>query len=133
MLDMEKDLAPGRVVLEGVPYQGSAAGRTLAANTLGSRALGRSMKEWLDTHPAGPCGREVGVIAGTLGLGLGRLITRALPVPNDGTVALEETEVPGATDRIVLPVSHMSMLVSPVVARQICAFLREGRFQRDTA
>jgi pimeloyl-ACP methyl ester carboxylesterase len=133
MLDMEKDMAPGRVVLEGVPYRGSAAGRTLAASALGARALGRSMKEWLETHPPGPCGREVAVIAGTLGLGLGRLITRALPVPNDGTVAVEETEVPAATDRIVLPVSHMSMLVSPAVARQICAFLREGRFQRETA
>ena len=130
MLENERGIAPGRVVLEGVPYRGSAAGRALAANRIGARALGRSMREWLEASPPGPCGREVGVIAGTLGAGLGRLIARGLPVPNDGTVAVAETEFPAAADRIALPVSHTGMLVSRTVARQICAFLRDGRFER---
>ena len=133
MLATEKAMAPGRVVLEGVPYRGSAAARALAANALGARALGRSMKEWLAMRPPVPYGRDVGVISGTLSVGFGRLIARGLPSPNDGTVAVEETEVPGASDQINLPVSHMSMLASRVVARQIGAFLRDGRFERETA
>jgi hypothetical protein len=39
-----------------------------------------------------------------------------------------ETDVPGMRDRIVLHVSHSGMLVSRAVARQICAFLRDGAF-----
>ena len=35
-----------------------------------------------------------------------------LPGTNDGVVRLEETEVAGMRDRIVLPVSHSGMLAS---------------------
>ena len=36
--------------------------------------------------------------------------------------------LPGAADHIMLPVSHMGMLVSARVARETGAFLRDGRF-----
>ena len=38
-----------------------------------------------------------------------------------------------AADRIVLPVSHSSMLVSRAVARQIGAFLRDAHFDHGAA
>ncbi|HEV2286271.1 MAG TPA: hypothetical protein VGR80_09525, partial [Steroidobacteraceae bacterium] len=47
---------------------------------------------------------------------------------NDGTVAVSETRLPGATDHIVLPVSHLGMLVSARVAHETGRFLTEGRF-----
>ena len=46
----------------------------------------------------------------------------------DGVVRLEETEVEGMRDRIVLPVGHAAMLVSARVAAQAAQFLAHGRF-----
>ena len=76
--------------------------------------------------------RQLGVIAGDLSLGLGRLFG-ALGAPNDGTICVEETELPGASDRIVLPVSHTGILFSGEVARQTAAFLATGRFNAKSA
>lgn len=122
----------GRIVLEGVPYGGSRAAQALARVEIGSSLLGRSMREWLESErPADFARFEVGVIAGSGGLGLGRLIEPDLPQPNDGVVTVEETRVPGMRDYIVLPVSHSSMVVSRSVTRQIAAFLRTGAFARD--
>jgi hypothetical protein len=45
-------------------------------------------------------------------------------------VAVSETALAGATDQIVLPVSHSSMVFSGVVVAQTVAFLRAGRFER---
>lgn len=132
MLEREPALPPGRVVLLGVPYRDSFAGRVLAGNTLGARALGRSMREWLAAQkPAHYPGRDIGVIAGSMGVGLGRVVARGLPVPNDGVVAVTETELAAARDRIVLPVNHIGMLLSRSVARQSGAFLRDGKFDHQ--
>ena len=73
--------------------------------------------------------RELGIVAGSVPLGMGRLLG-SLALPHDGTVAVEETQLPGATDHIVLPVTHFSMLWSRAVADQVVAFLRRGRFER---
>jgi pimeloyl-ACP methyl ester carboxylesterase len=132
MLLSHPDVAPGRVVLEGVPCRGSRAARALARSRIGARALGRSMRECLEGDAAcNLSGREIGVIAGTLGAGLGRLVAPDLPRPHDGTVAVCETELAVAADAIALPVSHSGMVFSPRVAAQICAFLRDGRFERN--
>ncbi|MCX7961889.1 MAG: hypothetical protein N2653_09995, partial [Burkholderiales bacterium] len=64
-------------------------------------------------------------------LGLGRIVA-GLPGPSDGVVRVEETEVEGAADRIVLAVSHSTMLVSARVAREAAAFLATGRFLRES-
>jgi hypothetical protein len=68
------------------------------------------------------------VIAGSRSVGLGRLVAR-LPVPNDGSVVVEETTVPGAHARLVLPVAHFALLLAPGVARQVAGFLRAGVFE----
>jgi hypothetical protein len=74
--------------------------------------------------------REVGIIAGTLGLGFGRLVA-TFDEDNDGTVAVSETRLPGARDHLTLPVTHMGLVWSPRVAVQIAAFLQRGAFLRD--
>ena len=51
-----------------------------------------------------------------------------LPRPNDGTVAVDETQVPDQTDTITLPVTHTGLLFSAGVARQVVRFLATGRF-----
>ena len=87
------------------------------------------MTEWLGAGRCDPGnGREIGIVAGSLPLGLGCMVAPGLPRPSDGVVSVAETDVPGMRDRIVLRVSHSGMLVSRAVARQICAFLRDGAF-----
>ena len=91
--------------------------------------MGRSIGEWIDIRkPDNFPGREIGVIAGSRSRGLGRVVARGLPTPNDGVVTVAETELAAACDRIVLPVSHSGMLFSRGVARQSAAFLRAGKF-----
>ena len=125
-------LPPGRVVLIGTPFGGCHSARRLVSLPGGRAALGRSIPEWLETErPRPDGGHEVGVIAGSLPLGLGCLVAPDLPAPSDGVVSVAETRVPGMRDHVVLRVSHSGMLVSSAVARQICAFLRDGAFARE--
>jgi pimeloyl-ACP methyl ester carboxylesterase len=71
--------------------------------------------------------RPLGIIAGSHPLGLGQLLA-AFEEENDGTVAVSETRMPGLTDHIVLPVSHLGMLLSTRVAQETGSFLTQGRF-----
>lgn len=130
MLAREAVLPPGRIVLLGSPLADTYSGRTLARHSLGERMLGRSVSEWINAaKPAQYAGREIGVIAGTRGVGLGRIVAPGLPRPNDGAVAVSETQLAAACDRLEMPVSHTGMLFSRKVSRQVCAFLRAGRFE----
>lgn len=119
----------GRVVTLGTPHRGSRVGFALAASPWGRRILGLS-REALISEPDLPLpDYPLGIIIGTVPVGIGRLFTR-LPEPHDGTVCLEEARVDGAADQWLGRVSHTSMLFSPAVARQICHFLRRGYFER---
>jgi pimeloyl-ACP methyl ester carboxylesterase len=134
-LEAARRVAPaerGRVVMIAPPYVDCFAARSLARWPGGRAILGRSIGEWISGTRCSPledC--EIGVIAGTGGIGLGRLVARGLPKPHDGVVTLPETRVPGMRDHIVLPVSHTAMIVSRGVVEQACAFLRRGQFDRD--
>lgn len=121
---------PGRIVLLGSPQTGNRAAQMLAQRRLGARLLGHSVADLIAGLPqrwSWPA-RETGVIAGSRSLGLGRLVAR-LAVPNDGSVAVEETVVAGAHVQLVLPLAHFALLLAPVVARQIAQFFRNGRFE----
>jgi pimeloyl-ACP methyl ester carboxylesterase len=121
---------PGRIVTLGAPHRGSQPAKVCARNTLGRCITGRSIAQLvagIPEHWPLPS-RDFGVIAGSMSLGLGRLLTR-LPKPNDGVVALTETLLPGATDHIIVHVSHTALVASRRVADQVCHFLENGRFQ----
>lgn len=119
---------PGRVVLLGTPVAGSRVATRLGRNAFTRRLFGRSLDHGLlGDGPGWAGGRDLGIVAGTLSVGLGRWVT-ALPGPSDGTVALCETQLAGATDRYTAPVTHMGLLFSARVAAQVCAFLNTGRF-----
>ncbi len=122
-------LPPGRIVMLGSPLGGSRTARKLSGLPLGTRIMGRSVAEELmaprERRWTGP--RELGVIAGNLGVGLGLLLGR-LGGPSDGTVLVEETVLEGTTERRVLRVSHTGMLLSGAVAARAAAFLSTGRF-----
>jgi len=128
MLATHADARTGRVVLAGSPYQGSYTASKLARRELGRRLIGASVLQWLEqAAPHLDQQYEIGVIAGSKCIGLGRLVG-GLPEPSDGAVSVAETPVPGLSDQIVLGVSHSGMLISPQVARQTSAFLRHGNF-----
>lgn len=128
MMQAYPHIAVRRVVLIGSPYADSAAARGIARYAWSRGLLGKTIKDWLRRpRPRIPDGVEVGVIAGDTSIGLGRLFVSLL-APNDGVVILDETRVPGATDSIVMHISHSAMLVSKSVARAVCAFLKNGRF-----
>jgi len=118
----------GNVVLLGAPVQGNFAGRRLARLGWGRWFLGASEPLWREGRGARWTRPEpLGVLAGTLPVGLGRLFG-ALPGANDGVVRLEETEVQGMRERVVLPVGHSAMLVSARVAAQVISFLSHAQF-----
>lgn len=122
------DVELGNVVLLGSPVNGSAAARSLAAWPATQWMLGRlPAQELLVGGRRWTRGTPVGVIAGTQSMGLGRFVGR-LAEPNDGTVSVDETRLDGATEQLVLPVSHMGMLLSEEVAAHVATFLRNGSF-----
>lgn len=127
-LQMRPDPRVQRIVLLGSPVAGSLTGRRLAKIRAGRLLLGKSDRIWgVQSVYASPDGVDVGIIAGSVPIGLGRLFGR-IPRPNDGVVAVAETRVINAADDVVLPVNHTGLLLSSRVARQVCNFLRDARF-----
>jgi pimeloyl-ACP methyl ester carboxylesterase len=127
-----RTLPPGRIVFMGSPVRGSHSAARLVRFPLGvgSRLLGLTAGEVLVTPRERRWSgvRDLGVIAGDLAVGAGRLLG-PMPGPNDGTVLVRETDLPGATAQVRLRVSHSGMPFSGTVARQVAAFLRDGRFE----
>jgi pimeloyl-ACP methyl ester carboxylesterase len=131
-LEVTADLPPGRAVLLGPPAQGSKAAQGIArVIPFGKALLGSAIREeCIDCSPRTWSGRrDVGVIAGSMGLGLGRLFAQ-LDSAHDGTVMVEETRLPGAKDHIVLETTHTGLVLSAEVAEQAAHFLRNGAFRR---
>lgn len=131
LLQRERPERVGRVLCLGSPLNSSRAAARLA-RLPGSRwLLGRTVINLLRRGglPAWEQRRALGIIAGDVPVGMGTLLG-VLPSPHDGTVAVDETRLRGATDHIVLHVSHYSMLWSGEVAGQAIAFLGSGRFLR---
>ena len=131
MLERAPELGAGRVVLAGTPFGDSLSAQRLARLPGGRAALGRSVPEWLgQAKPQALAQHDIGVIAGSIAIGLGRLVAPDLPRPNDGVVTVAETRLPAMRDHIVMRVNHSGMLLSAAVARQICEFLQRGAFIR---
>ncbi len=129
LFESRPDLPPGRVVFLGSPLNGSEAARGLQRFGVGRRMIGGlAVSELLEAPPRRWNGyRDLGLIAGTRPVGLGRLFA-GFSEPNDGTVAVRETRLEGASDHLVLPVSHLGMLLSARVAEECGRFLRDGHF-----
>lgn len=120
---------PGRVVFLGVPCVASRAAQRaglfgpiaqLMGPTVAQELFKPQERRWAHPH-------ELGVVAGNQPLGLGQFFAH-FDEENDGTVAVSETRLPGASDHIVLPVSHLGMLLSAQVAQETGHFLMHGRF-----
>jgi pimeloyl-ACP methyl ester carboxylesterase len=128
MLSQSSWQRPGRVLTLGTPHLGSHAASYLGGNPALAWILGKSLRQGLDGDiPPWPGDREVATIAGDKALGAGRMVP-GLPKPNDGTVAVAETELGPDHAHVVLAVTHSSMLISRRVADYACVYLKTGRF-----
>jgi hypothetical protein len=76
--------------------------------------------------------RDVGIIAGSLSIGVGRLFAD-FHEPSDGTLLVSETKLDGAADHIVMPVSHTGIVFSAEATSQIASFLKVGHFTATPA
>ncbi len=130
LLDRGVPQRMGRAVYLGSPLRGSRTARRVARLPGGYYIAGRTLLE----HDARGgftewcAGVEAGGIAGGLAFGAG-LLVGPFGEPNDGTVAVAETQVAGLADHIVLRVSHVALLWSSQVGEQVEHFLEHGRFR----
>ncbi len=137
MLALEPDAPVHRVVCLGSPLCGSRAASLLTQTDWGNTILGKSVTAGVVDDAANRWAREVcvsrdiGVIAGTVPMGLGRLVT-SFGEDNDGTVAVSETRLPGLKDHLCMPVNHKGLVISKDVTDQTAAVLQRGEFLRDT-
>jgi len=122
-------LPPGRAVFLGTPSVASRAAEQAGRFAPVAHFMGPTVAVELLQPQERRWGlaRELGIVAGTQPLGVGQLLAQ-FQEPNDGTVAVSEKRMPGATDHIVLPVSHMGMLLSARVAHETGLFLTRGHF-----
>jgi pimeloyl-ACP methyl ester carboxylesterase len=127
MLAHGQGRATGRAVLLGTPLQGSRVARKVVRLPGGGLLLGQAADDLGRGQPVQADGHEIGMIAGCKALGLGRLLGQP-DKASDGTIELDETNAPGLSGRVILPVSHTGMLYSSEVASQVANFLRDGRF-----
>jgi pimeloyl-ACP methyl ester carboxylesterase len=127
--EKQRDARHGRVVFLGAPVVRSrtaeAVGklpvvRSLVGGMVGAELGNPCERQWR-------CGCELGLIAGTRPMGLGRFFAR-FDEDCDGTVAVSETKLPGHKAHVTLPVSHMGMLLSAEVAHEVGEFLANGSF-----
>ncbi len=128
MFERGVTLPPGRVVFLGSPVRGSESARRMRAKGLGWM-LGRSGPGTLEANhaPVWKEARDLGLIAGTHDLRFNFLLPD-LPSPNDGVVSLEETRIEGAADSVTIHSNHTGMLFRRELARQVTAFLKDGKF-----
>ncbi len=136
MLALGPHVNVDRVVCLGSPLCGSRAAFHLNQLDWGNLVLGKTVAEGVLEDAAHDWASEVanaydiGIIAGDVPVGFGRFVA-GFDEPNDGTVAVSETRMRGAKDHLVLPVSHVGMLISRSVVDQAAAFLRRGEFLRE--
>ncbi|MFU8831174.1 MAG: alpha/beta fold hydrolase [Wenzhouxiangella sp.] len=126
MLDRYADLPAGRVVLLGAPARGSAVASRMLELKPTRPLIGAAATAFEHGYNRAPASHQTGVIAGTSGIGLGRLI-KPLSKPHDGTIQATETRLENS-EMLELPVSHTGLVINGRVAEAVATFLNTGRF-----
>ncbi len=119
---------PGRVLTLCTPHLGCHVAKRLGANPALAWILGKSLRKGLDGDlPPWPDDCDVATIAGNKPIGAGRIV-RDLPKPNDGTVAVAETDLGPDYAHAVLQETHSSILISRRAAEYACTYFKTGSF-----
>lgn len=121
----------GRVVMLSPPNQGSEVADYLKDWKLYQKTMGPSGQE-LGTEARstpnllGPVDFELGVITGDASLN--PLMSRLIPGPDDGKVAVKRAKVEGMKDFRIVNRSHAFIMNAPEVADEVISFLETGSF-----
>ena len=124
----------GRVVFIGSPNQGAELATLLKDWWAFKTFVGPAGQE-LATAPHGLAPKlpapacEFGIVAGCRGVDAG--YNPLILGDDDGTVSLESTRLPGASDFLTVRAFHQSLLHTPSVFVAAQNFLEQGRFQPD--
>ncbi len=112
---------------------GSRAAQNLARLPFGKKIMGQGVHEELLHERVSAVGtgqRELGVIAGSVGIGLGRLVG-AHGAPSDGTIFVEETRLAGHVGALgAADQSHGSAVLVEVARANRCVPERRASFIR---
>ena len=128
MLNRHSEIAVSSSVLLGAPVRGSFAGRRLGLAGVGRWMMGGCGILWNERVVKWQRAAPLGVVAGTVPVGLGLALGR-LPGPNDGVVCVSETAVEGMAAQALVPLGHSVLVVSGRVAKMVERFLSGGRFE----
>jgi pimeloyl-ACP methyl ester carboxylesterase len=124
-------LPPGRIVCLASPLAGSSVARRLGRGRWGGLLMGRAGPQLSETV-AIPQNREVASIAGDHAIGLGRLFGQ-FDGPNDGTVSVAETRIPGLAAHATVASSHSGIMFNRQAAELTLQFLLRGAFTATAA
>jgi pimeloyl-ACP methyl ester carboxylesterase len=127
-LNRHPGIPAASATLIGAPVRGSFAGRRLATAGVGRWMMGESRPLWNERAATWKHKAPLGVIAGTVPLGLGVVLGR-LPRPNDGVVCLGETGIEGTSAQALVPLGHSALIVSRRVQRLVERFISSGGFE----
>jgi pimeloyl-ACP methyl ester carboxylesterase len=128
MLNRHPEIQADAVVLLGAPVRGSLAGRRFGQARVGRWMMGASCPLWEERAARWTRGTPLGVVAGTLPLGLARSFGE-LPGPNDGVVCVDETTVEGMAGRTLVRLGHSMLIVSTRVGEFVDRFFASGKFE----
>jgi pimeloyl-ACP methyl ester carboxylesterase len=109
-----------KVITLGTPHKGSAIAKHMHDKGL-NMLLKNSIEFLVSENQDWPFAAKLYSIAGDLPLGLMPLLQRGSR--SDGTVLLEETQLPGMAEHKVFHVSHTSMIYSRQVTQYINSLL----------
>lgn len=127
-------LAAGRVVTLGTPHLGSKVGRYFYERPWRRRILGHCWEQGLDGNaPAWDAAIPLLSIAGTKAIGVGSALgIFAADEPNDGTVAVSETELPQAATFYRLHTSHSALQFDRTAAALVDRWFRGEAPETET-
>lgn len=127
-LNRHADIPVASALLLGAPVRGSLAGRRFGRARFGRWMMGACAPCWEARSARWTRSAPLGVVAGTVALGLARALGR-LPGVNDGVVCVEETAVEGMAACMLVPQPHSLLTTSATVGRLTERFLRGGSFE----
>jgi pimeloyl-ACP methyl ester carboxylesterase len=128
MLNRHREIAARTAVLLGAPVRGCFAARRFGLARVGRWMMGGCGPLWEERSATWQRSVPLGVVAGTLPMGLGRAFG-SLPGPNDGVACVSETAVEGMAAQALVPLGHSVLIVSGRVAKLVERFLCAGRFE----
>lgn len=126
-----------RLVMLGTPNEGAVRARLWATrgmlgavfHLVAGRAGEQLSKEWEATAARLAVPRcEFGILVGGRGDASGW--HEGIPGDDDGIVGVAETRLEGASDYLVLPVTHRSLLCDPLATECTLRFLESGSFSQ---